>query len=185
MSVLSYGNLAFDDHEVGIGSYVSYSRTWPSWGPPAEEATANMDPVPCRRRNPMPLSGSRRDASGPWSVGSEGHELGRCQGPCRDVRSGRGCTWSTKCKRCHCPHPEVSSTSIRGKKSRGTRLMARMHAEGLDQEQQVSYLFSNGQHAFHQGWQERGFHEWQEHGFAMSGASSSWQTGHTGSSFSL
>eukprot|EP00928_Gymnodinium_smaydae_P069992 TRINITY_DN5394_c0_g1_i1.p1 TRINITY_DN5394_c0_g1~~TRINITY_DN5394_c0_g1_i1.p1 ORF type:complete len:187 (+),score=2.90 TRINITY_DN5394_c0_g1_i1:154-714(+) len=122
----------------------SCSLSWTSSGPSEEEVpmpglcsssseqatgqteqrnTGNQAPPLTRQcKNPLPSSGSRRDSSGNWSVGSEGHDQGRCQGPCKDVRSGRGCTFGRKCKRCHCPHPEVSSTSIRSKKSRAKKM---------------------------------------------------------------
>eukprot|EP00928_Gymnodinium_smaydae_P090627 TRINITY_DN743_c0_g1_i9.p1 TRINITY_DN743_c0_g1~~TRINITY_DN743_c0_g1_i9.p1 ORF type:complete len:183 (+),score=8.18 TRINITY_DN743_c0_g1_i9:78-626(+) len=86
-------------------------------------------------RNPLPPTGSRRDACGGWSIGSQGHASGCCQGPCKDIRSGRGCTWGKKCKQCNLPHPEVSSSSIRAKKSRGARLIQRLENQGLDVEE--------------------------------------------------
>eukprot|EP00928_Gymnodinium_smaydae_P100464 TRINITY_DN9864_c0_g1_i4.p1 TRINITY_DN9864_c0_g1~~TRINITY_DN9864_c0_g1_i4.p1 ORF type:complete len:190 (-),score=11.98 TRINITY_DN9864_c0_g1_i4:609-1178(-) len=89
-------------------------------------------------RNPMPSTGSRRDACGAWSFGSEGHECGLCAGPCKDLRSGRGCTFGMKCKKCHFPHPEVSSTSLRGKKSKARRAMELMQDFGRAQQMHCS-----------------------------------------------
>eukprot|EP00928_Gymnodinium_smaydae_P014587 TRINITY_DN1536_c0_g1_i10.p1 TRINITY_DN1536_c0_g1~~TRINITY_DN1536_c0_g1_i10.p1 ORF type:complete len:230 (-),score=15.32 TRINITY_DN1536_c0_g1_i10:235-849(-) len=141
----------------------SCSMSWPSSGPSAHEVpmssickeSTKQDESPAQKqketdvasahsrpcKNPMPVTGSRRDACGCWSPGSEGHEFGRCNGPCKDVRSGLGCTWGKKCKKCHMPHPEVSSSSIRSKKTRGRQMLEQVHASGLDREQQVQYLF--------------------------------------------
>eukprot|EP00928_Gymnodinium_smaydae_P059327 TRINITY_DN4261_c0_g1_i2.p1 TRINITY_DN4261_c0_g1~~TRINITY_DN4261_c0_g1_i2.p1 ORF type:complete len:245 (+),score=0.87 TRINITY_DN4261_c0_g1_i2:54-788(+) len=162
MSALSYESPASDEHELlGMQSFVTYPLRFSSSGPSAEEvplprlyARQSADAVehrndeeqvvvaPFRWRNPMPTSGSRRDSSGVWSVGSAGHDLGRCLGPCKDLRSGRGCSWGAHCNRCHCPHPEVSSTSIRsrGVRARANRLMED-RPRGLDfgQVQRMEY----------------------------------------------
>eukprot|EP00928_Gymnodinium_smaydae_P035277 TRINITY_DN2484_c1_g1_i2.p1 TRINITY_DN2484_c1_g1~~TRINITY_DN2484_c1_g1_i2.p1 ORF type:complete len:194 (-),score=12.35 TRINITY_DN2484_c1_g1_i2:342-854(-) len=117
-----------------------FSTAWPSSGPPEDEvpmtALTNPNkeqslgtneqrhahtPQPRLMKNPTPSSGSRRDSCGRWSVGSEGHEHGLCQGPCKSLRSGRGCTYGTKCKMCHFPHPEVSSSSLRNKWAKAER----------------------------------------------------------------
>eukprot|EP00928_Gymnodinium_smaydae_P047629 TRINITY_DN3179_c0_g3_i1.p1 TRINITY_DN3179_c0_g3~~TRINITY_DN3179_c0_g3_i1.p1 ORF type:complete len:190 (-),score=8.32 TRINITY_DN3179_c0_g3_i1:56-625(-) len=130
-----------DDYEDNY-SGVSFSMSWPSSGPSEEEVpmSALCQPIAepgagraeqrnqggqgtHRMKNPLPASGSRRDQTGTWSAGSQGHDEGLCQGPCRDLRSGRGCTYGTKCKMCHMPHPEVSSTSIRSKKSRAKKVL--------------------------------------------------------------
>eukprot|EP00928_Gymnodinium_smaydae_P090618 TRINITY_DN743_c0_g1_i1.p1 TRINITY_DN743_c0_g1~~TRINITY_DN743_c0_g1_i1.p1 ORF type:complete len:186 (+),score=6.69 TRINITY_DN743_c0_g1_i1:70-627(+) len=147
-----------EEYERDIFTYVSYSLSWPSSGPSEAEVPMsslsqssakqhpNRDeqrieahnaaaPTSSRCKNPLPATGSRRDACGKWSAGSEGHDIGRCQGPCKDIRSGRGCTWGKKCKQCHLPHPEVSSSSIRAKKSRGARLIQRLENQGLDVEE--------------------------------------------------
>eukprot|EP00928_Gymnodinium_smaydae_P084877 TRINITY_DN6815_c1_g3_i1.p1 TRINITY_DN6815_c1_g3~~TRINITY_DN6815_c1_g3_i1.p1 ORF type:complete len:170 (+),score=12.01 TRINITY_DN6815_c1_g3_i1:127-636(+) len=119
---------------------LSYSMSWPGSGPPEHEVpmSALCNPstkhslIPGEQhymgdnstfqapqcRNPLPSSGSRRDSCGCWSLGSQGHQHGLCQGPCKDLRSGRGCTYRTKCKKCHFPHPEISSTSLRSKKNK-------------------------------------------------------------------
>eukprot|EP00928_Gymnodinium_smaydae_P052772 TRINITY_DN3693_c0_g1_i3.p1 TRINITY_DN3693_c0_g1~~TRINITY_DN3693_c0_g1_i3.p1 ORF type:complete len:361 (-),score=4.27 TRINITY_DN3693_c0_g1_i3:100-1182(-) len=118
-----------------------YSSTWLGSGPPEDEvpwtdlSSPNTNhrlgtdqqrytdtPQVPHPANPLPSSGSRRDSCGCWSVGSQGHEQGLCQGPCKDLRSGRGCTYGTECKKCHFPHPEVSSTSLRSKKSKARRV---------------------------------------------------------------
>eukprot|EP00928_Gymnodinium_smaydae_P093226 TRINITY_DN7728_c1_g1_i2.p1 TRINITY_DN7728_c1_g1~~TRINITY_DN7728_c1_g1_i2.p1 ORF type:complete len:170 (+),score=6.95 TRINITY_DN7728_c1_g1_i2:50-559(+) len=94
-----------------------------------------------KMKNPMPASGSRRDSCGTWSAGSHGHECGLCQGPCKDVRSGRGCTFGRKCRKCHFPHPEVSSSSLRGKKSSAAttrRSTESAQGGGFDQGWQLS-----------------------------------------------
>eukprot|EP00928_Gymnodinium_smaydae_P071415 TRINITY_DN5500_c0_g2_i1.p1 TRINITY_DN5500_c0_g2~~TRINITY_DN5500_c0_g2_i1.p1 ORF type:complete len:188 (-),score=8.89 TRINITY_DN5500_c0_g2_i1:236-799(-) len=133
-----------DDFEFDTFS-VAYSMSWPSSDPPADEVPTSALTNPTTRqsqgaaeqrnvrgqdttqtqtrhcRNPLPSSGSRRDACGSWTVGSDGHEMGLCNGPCKDLRSGRGCTYGTKCNRCHFPHPEVSSTSLRSRNSRARR----------------------------------------------------------------
>eukprot|EP00928_Gymnodinium_smaydae_P090622 TRINITY_DN743_c0_g1_i3.p1 TRINITY_DN743_c0_g1~~TRINITY_DN743_c0_g1_i3.p1 ORF type:complete len:197 (+),score=4.40 TRINITY_DN743_c0_g1_i3:70-660(+) len=144
-----------EEYERDIFTYVSYSLSWPSSGPSEAEVPMsslsqssakqhpNRDeqrieahnaaaPTSSRCKNPLPATGSRRDACGRWSVGSEGHDIGRCQGPCKDIRSGRGCTWGKKCKRCHFPHPEVSSSSIRSKKSKVRLLAEQLLDEGAD-----------------------------------------------------
>eukprot|EP00928_Gymnodinium_smaydae_P035271 TRINITY_DN2484_c0_g1_i7.p1 TRINITY_DN2484_c0_g1~~TRINITY_DN2484_c0_g1_i7.p1 ORF type:complete len:184 (-),score=7.68 TRINITY_DN2484_c0_g1_i7:385-936(-) len=136
---LDLGGFGYD-HLLGA----PYSMAWPSTGPPEDavprttltnankkqslgtdpqrNAYAPQAPLP---KNPMPSSGCRRDSCGRWSVGSEGHEHGLCQGPCKDVRSGRGCTYRAKCRRCHFPHPEVSSSSLRSKKSKAEKMRER------------------------------------------------------------
>eukprot|EP00928_Gymnodinium_smaydae_P078111 TRINITY_DN6175_c0_g1_i1.p1 TRINITY_DN6175_c0_g1~~TRINITY_DN6175_c0_g1_i1.p1 ORF type:complete len:189 (-),score=17.74 TRINITY_DN6175_c0_g1_i1:364-930(-) len=150
----------FDDDFSGV----SFSMSWPSSGPsedevpmsalfaeqsqaPAEQRNAGGQ-GPHRMKNPLPSSGSRRDQSGSWSVGSEGHEAGLCQGPCRDLRSGRGCTFGSKCKMCHFPHPEVSSTSIRTKKSRAKKALNGLEFaedDGADNGQQQTNSSIPGQ----------------------------------------
>eukprot|EP00928_Gymnodinium_smaydae_P090629 TRINITY_DN743_c1_g1_i1.p1 TRINITY_DN743_c1_g1~~TRINITY_DN743_c1_g1_i1.p1 ORF type:complete len:214 (-),score=20.94 TRINITY_DN743_c1_g1_i1:174-815(-) len=160
---------------------LSCSMSWPSSGPSAAEVPmssmcreivtqeeesgaqahdqANAPSAPARpcQKNPMPDSGSRRDASGCLSVGSQGHEEGLCKGPCKDIRAGRGCTWGKKCKKCHFPHPEVSSSSIRCKKTRAQRMAERMNAMGLDRDQQVQFFMGGSQEEFQQGQQDEGF----------------------------
>eukprot|EP00928_Gymnodinium_smaydae_P007272 TRINITY_DN12626_c0_g1_i1.p2 TRINITY_DN12626_c0_g1~~TRINITY_DN12626_c0_g1_i1.p2 ORF type:complete len:210 (-),score=17.92 TRINITY_DN12626_c0_g1_i1:164-760(-) len=130
-----YEGPASEEYDHGKFPSVSCSLSWSLSGPSAGEvpmsglcqATPRQEQSPDEQRNnkghvisppdvlrnPMPSTGSRRDACGCLSIGSEGHESGRCAGPCMNVRSGRGCTYGKKCKLCHLPHPEVSSTSIR------------------------------------------------------------------------
>eukprot|EP00928_Gymnodinium_smaydae_P090619 TRINITY_DN743_c0_g1_i10.p1 TRINITY_DN743_c0_g1~~TRINITY_DN743_c0_g1_i10.p1 ORF type:complete len:205 (+),score=3.46 TRINITY_DN743_c0_g1_i10:70-684(+) len=161
-----------EEYERDIFTYVSYSLSWPSSGPSEAEVPMsslsqssakqhpNRDeqrieahnaaaPTSSRCKNPLPATGSRRDACGRWSVGSEGHDIGRCQGPCKDIRSGRGCTWGKKCKRCHFPHPEVSSASIRGKKSRAIQFLEGPEDQGVDRQQQLAHFGLRG-HDDHQ-----------------------------------
>eukprot|EP00928_Gymnodinium_smaydae_P035042 TRINITY_DN24723_c0_g1_i1.p1 TRINITY_DN24723_c0_g1~~TRINITY_DN24723_c0_g1_i1.p1 ORF type:complete len:197 (+),score=9.19 TRINITY_DN24723_c0_g1_i1:191-781(+) len=157
MAMKNYEGPVAQKHERSNATCVSYSLCRPSLGP--SEAAVPMTNLykdntkqmydfedhstpanrPCvahvRCRNPLPHSGSRRDAYGCWSVGSEGHASGCCQGPCKDIRSGRGCTWGVKCKKCHHPHPEISSTSLRSKNS-----TAKKQREGLDYEWQHEWL---------------------------------------------
>eukprot|EP00928_Gymnodinium_smaydae_P067175 TRINITY_DN5010_c1_g1_i2.p1 TRINITY_DN5010_c1_g1~~TRINITY_DN5010_c1_g1_i2.p1 ORF type:complete len:118 (+),score=3.00 TRINITY_DN5010_c1_g1_i2:181-534(+) len=100
---------------------------------PVQQRTSedhNVVAHPDRVQNPLPSSGSRRDSCGCPSVGSEGHEDGRCAGPCKDLRSGRGCTFGKKCKLCHLPHPEVSSTKIRKQRMEAKRLAAEIKEPG-------------------------------------------------------
>eukprot|EP00928_Gymnodinium_smaydae_P095282 TRINITY_DN8172_c0_g1_i3.p1 TRINITY_DN8172_c0_g1~~TRINITY_DN8172_c0_g1_i3.p1 ORF type:complete len:179 (+),score=18.11 TRINITY_DN8172_c0_g1_i3:83-619(+) len=142
MSFNNYGGPDPDEFEDDVHSGVSFSMSWPSSGPSEDEVpmSALCQPIteqgqaPAdqhnaggqaahRMKNPPPASGSRRDQSGTWSVGSQGHESGLCQGPCKDLRSGRGCTFGKKCKLCHLPHPEVSSTSIRSKKAKAKKAL--------------------------------------------------------------
>eukprot|EP00928_Gymnodinium_smaydae_P083610 TRINITY_DN6684_c0_g1_i1.p1 TRINITY_DN6684_c0_g1~~TRINITY_DN6684_c0_g1_i1.p1 ORF type:complete len:204 (-),score=22.94 TRINITY_DN6684_c0_g1_i1:113-724(-) len=133
--LLDYEGPNSDEYEQGNFSNASCSLSWSSSGPaatevpmsglcqalPKQEPSLEQQRIDADRhvaassdqRNPLPTSGSRRDACGCPSIGSEGHEFGRCKGPCKDLRSGRGCTFGKKCKRCHLPHPEVSSTAIR------------------------------------------------------------------------
>eukprot|EP00928_Gymnodinium_smaydae_P090624 TRINITY_DN743_c0_g1_i6.p1 TRINITY_DN743_c0_g1~~TRINITY_DN743_c0_g1_i6.p1 ORF type:complete len:210 (+),score=2.90 TRINITY_DN743_c0_g1_i6:81-710(+) len=160
-----------EEYERGIFTYVSYSMSWPSSGPSEADVpmsslhqndeTQDQDlreqrneadnaiPTPGRCKNPMPSSGSRRDSCGRFSVGSEGHDVGLCKGPCKDIRSGRGCTWGKKCKRCHFPHPEVSSASIRGKKSRAIQFLEGPEDQGVDRQQQLAHFGLRG-HDDHQ-----------------------------------
>eukprot|EP00928_Gymnodinium_smaydae_P013101 TRINITY_DN1477_c1_g2_i1.p1 TRINITY_DN1477_c1_g2~~TRINITY_DN1477_c1_g2_i1.p1 ORF type:complete len:198 (-),score=20.03 TRINITY_DN1477_c1_g2_i1:414-1007(-) len=171
----SYEGPNSDEYENNNAWIPSYSMSWPSFGPAASEVpVCNMcestEPraspaqehkevsrgsAPARRmKNPMPESGSRRDTSGVLSIGSQGHESGLCKGPCKDLRSGRGCTWGKKCKSCHLPHPEISSSYIRSKKSKGANsLIERMDAMGLDHEQRMNF-FPDVQEGFHAGQQE-------------------------------
>eukprot|EP00928_Gymnodinium_smaydae_P013102 TRINITY_DN1477_c1_g3_i2.p1 TRINITY_DN1477_c1_g3~~TRINITY_DN1477_c1_g3_i2.p1 ORF type:complete len:155 (-),score=14.34 TRINITY_DN1477_c1_g3_i2:132-596(-) len=122
--------------------------------PVQERNDAGRTPGTARHmKNPMPESGSRRDSCGAWSIGSQGHENGLCKGPCHELRSGRGCTWGKKCKLCHHPHPEISSSSIRSKKSKRTTLTERMDAMGLDDEQKMNFFFPEEQDGFDAGHQ--------------------------------
>eukprot|EP00928_Gymnodinium_smaydae_P013096 TRINITY_DN1477_c0_g1_i2.p1 TRINITY_DN1477_c0_g1~~TRINITY_DN1477_c0_g1_i2.p1 ORF type:complete len:207 (-),score=21.24 TRINITY_DN1477_c0_g1_i2:113-733(-) len=159
-----------DDFEFDTFS-VAYSMSWPSSGPSEDEvpmsslmcqpAHEDEDPrqheqpraddhaapqaKPCR--NPLPSTGTRRDAAGGWSAGSEGHDEGLCAGPCKDLRSGRGCTYGKKCKLCHLPHPDVSSTSIRKKKSKMKKLAEQFRDAGgfeLTQEEQMQWFLQGG-----------------------------------------
>eukprot|EP00928_Gymnodinium_smaydae_P098722 TRINITY_DN9244_c0_g1_i1.p1 TRINITY_DN9244_c0_g1~~TRINITY_DN9244_c0_g1_i1.p1 ORF type:complete len:216 (-),score=18.77 TRINITY_DN9244_c0_g1_i1:324-935(-) len=161
MPMQNYEGPSSQEEERGMSIYVPYSLSWKSSGPSEAEVpltTLYKDntkqnrildeqrkeadkPSPTygrrRRRNPMPPTGSRRDACGGWSIGSQGHASGCCQGPCKDIRSGRGCTWGKKCKKCHCPHPDISSTSLRSKKFRANTLSERLARTGLDHEWHV------------------------------------------------
>eukprot|EP00928_Gymnodinium_smaydae_P100796 TRINITY_DN9979_c0_g1_i1.p1 TRINITY_DN9979_c0_g1~~TRINITY_DN9979_c0_g1_i1.p1 ORF type:complete len:170 (+),score=6.93 TRINITY_DN9979_c0_g1_i1:41-550(+) len=146
MSYGFYEGLHIDGHQHDNFLRASYSICWPSSGPfastvpmpdfvssvmkrnghPAgQHENANHTLDHCGGcRNPMPAGGSRRDAFGPWSFGSQGHEYGLCKRPCKDVRSGQGCAWGPNCKKCHLPHPEISSTSLRSKKSKVKGMVA-------------------------------------------------------------
>eukprot|EP00928_Gymnodinium_smaydae_P013105 TRINITY_DN1477_c1_g4_i2.p1 TRINITY_DN1477_c1_g4~~TRINITY_DN1477_c1_g4_i2.p1 ORF type:complete len:198 (-),score=5.06 TRINITY_DN1477_c1_g4_i2:85-678(-) len=167
----SYEGPKSEEYEHNNAWIPSYSLSWSSSGPSATEVPmcnmcseprespvqehkeATRGPGPSRRmKNPMPESGSRRDACGVWSIGSQGHESGLCKGPCKDVRSGRGCTWGKKCKRCHFPHPEISSASIRSRKLHGaTALVERvMDAMNLDDEQRTSVFYPDVQAGLHE-----------------------------------
>eukprot|EP00928_Gymnodinium_smaydae_P055949 TRINITY_DN3940_c0_g1_i1.p1 TRINITY_DN3940_c0_g1~~TRINITY_DN3940_c0_g1_i1.p1 ORF type:complete len:193 (-),score=12.31 TRINITY_DN3940_c0_g1_i1:156-734(-) len=172
-----YEGPASDEYEHGHFSNVSCSMSWPSSGPSAEEVpmsglcVATRRPqhipdereepniVPLGQKNPLPETGTRRDACGCPSIGSQGHESGRCAGPCKDVRSGRGCTYGKKCKLCHFPHPEVSSTSIRKQqRARVKELKARfLGSSGVDAREQTEQTAQGTASASNQRQQEDSF----------------------------
>eukprot|EP00928_Gymnodinium_smaydae_P100467 TRINITY_DN9864_c1_g1_i2.p1 TRINITY_DN9864_c1_g1~~TRINITY_DN9864_c1_g1_i2.p1 ORF type:complete len:187 (-),score=4.37 TRINITY_DN9864_c1_g1_i2:4-564(-) len=156
----TYDRPGWDDFGNDKTSSRSSSEQWTGSGPSEGEvpmpafsgSMAEQNPQrkpgcqetlhPRRCKNSLPSSGSRRDACGSWSFGSEGHENGLCAGPCKDLRSGRGCTYRKKCKKCHCPHPEVSTSSIRSKRSREKGLVEPVAFEQeseLDPWQQINW----------------------------------------------
>eukprot|EP00928_Gymnodinium_smaydae_P087254 TRINITY_DN7153_c0_g3_i1.p1 TRINITY_DN7153_c0_g3~~TRINITY_DN7153_c0_g3_i1.p1 ORF type:complete len:237 (-),score=8.37 TRINITY_DN7153_c0_g3_i1:122-832(-) len=132
-------------------------------------------------RNPIPDSGSRRDACGCLSIGSEGHDLGKCAGPCKDLRSGRGCTFR-KCKLCHLPHPDVSSSSIRKRRIAAKKLGDQfLKGSESDAGQQIQWFGQGAQGEFHSGQQEYGTAPVQ----SDTGGRSAFQWWRFGSSYSL
>eukprot|EP00928_Gymnodinium_smaydae_P094606 TRINITY_DN7969_c0_g1_i1.p1 TRINITY_DN7969_c0_g1~~TRINITY_DN7969_c0_g1_i1.p1 ORF type:complete len:150 (+),score=8.59 TRINITY_DN7969_c0_g1_i1:207-656(+) len=78
------------------------------------------------------------------------------------------CTWGKRCKKCHFPHPEVSSTSIRAQRSTGQEMTQRMNATGLEREQQMQHHVG--------GWQGGSYHEQEENGFDMNRLPATYET---------
>eukprot|EP00928_Gymnodinium_smaydae_P060574 TRINITY_DN4427_c0_g1_i1.p1 TRINITY_DN4427_c0_g1~~TRINITY_DN4427_c0_g1_i1.p1 ORF type:complete len:304 (+),score=4.02 TRINITY_DN4427_c0_g1_i1:56-967(+) len=134
----------------------------------AERVAAPPPPKPNQEhdlgelRNPVPSSGTRRDACGCVSIGSAGHESGNCAGPCKDLRSGRGCTFGRKCKLCHLPHPEISSSSIRKRRTAAKKLVAQFLDDGgSDNGKQVAWFEHVPQNNVQPQQQERGTYHGQ------------------------
>eukprot|EP00928_Gymnodinium_smaydae_P087253 TRINITY_DN7153_c0_g2_i1.p1 TRINITY_DN7153_c0_g2~~TRINITY_DN7153_c0_g2_i1.p1 ORF type:complete len:183 (+),score=15.13 TRINITY_DN7153_c0_g2_i1:37-549(+) len=113
------------------------------------DTAAQVGPSPGAHRSPLPSGGSRRDACGTWSVGSEGHHVGLCRGPCKDLRSARGCTFGKKCKLCHLPHPEISSSSIRKQRFLAKKAMKEsLMGNGLARGEHGEWFSQGGQDGF-------------------------------------
>eukprot|EP00928_Gymnodinium_smaydae_P067625 TRINITY_DN50614_c0_g1_i1.p1 TRINITY_DN50614_c0_g1~~TRINITY_DN50614_c0_g1_i1.p1 ORF type:complete len:167 (+),score=5.91 TRINITY_DN50614_c0_g1_i1:128-628(+) len=136
MSSETADSVSKDRDEVVFHRSASSSQSRLTSGPPPEHipqprlyaatstqiSSGENTQVEHERRNPMPASGSRRDQNAGWSIGSEGHDDGMCGGPCKFIRSNRGCLRDSRCNMCHYPHPEVSSTSLRRRKARESQL---------------------------------------------------------------